>query len=285
MSAPIFDLSLLSNDFTTCFNAVFIDQESYIKLLNICDGYFGLDLIKKNRKLPCQLNSYMLLSREQKDLAKGIGKNVSLNVDKVLYNPEYGILSALVQMKNNFTCNKVPHIILAKSNNISSNAVASRIINDSTNGSETLYVPIKIKGKVGVITNSPEETLENINIVDGIPVQSTRNIVTRPEALYTVEQPPPSSNILSFDQFKKQSRELRNREETMKITLASGSSVGLDEATGETYQGEQVMKGPRGGKYILKNGKKKWVPKNLESERSDVVYKVNILRDQIDEPQ
>ena len=280
MSAPIFDLSLLSNDFITCFNAVFIDQESYIKLLNICDGYFGLDMIKKNRKLPCQLNSYMLLSREQKDIAKGVGKNVSLNVDRVLYNSEYGILSALVQMKSNFTCNKVPHIILAKNKNISSNSVASRIINGDTTGYETLYAPIKIKGKVGIITNSSEETLENINIVDGIPVQSTRNIVTRPEALYTVEQPPPPSNILSFDQFKKQSKELRNREdETMKITLSSGK----DEATGETYQGEPVMKGPRGGKYILKNGKKKWVPKNLESERSDVVYKVNILRDQIDE--
>ena len=44
MSLPIFDLSLLSNNYTTCFNAVFIDQESYLKLLNVCDGYFGLNM-------------------------------------------------------------------------------------------------------------------------------------------------------------------------------------------------------------------------------------------------
>ena len=41
--------------FTTCL----VDQASYLKLLNICDGYFGLDMTKRRRQLPCQLNSYM----------------------------------------------------------------------------------------------------------------------------------------------------------------------------------------------------------------------------------
>ena len=101
--------------------------------------------------------------------------------------------------------------------------------------------------------------------------------------MYTVEQPPPPNNILSFAQFKKQSQLQRNKEdETMKFTLSKGK----DEATGETYQGEQVMKGPRGGKYIMKDGKKKRIPKNIEEGRSsDVVYKINILRDQIDDSQ
>ena len=280
MTSPIFDLSLLPSNFTTCFNAVFIDQESYLKLLNICDGYFGLDMTKRNRKLPCQLNSYMLLSREQKDLTKGLGKNVSLNVDKVLYR--HGVLSALVQMKNNFTCNTVPHIILAKdSTTITNNAHASYTVNNDITQAEILYKPIKVKGKIGIVTDSSEESLLDVNYVDGIKIQSTSSIVSRPEAMYTVEQPPPPSNILSFAEFKKQSQIQKTKEdETMKFTLSKGA----DEATGETYQGETVMKGPRGGKYIIKDGKKKWVPKNIEGERgSDVVYKINILRDQIDE--
>jgi hypothetical protein len=281
MSLPIFDLSLLSNNFTTCFNAVFIDQESYLKLLNVCDGYFGLNMTKRHRQLPCQLNSYMLLSREQKDLTKGLSKNVTLNVDRVLYR--HGVLSALVQMKNNFTCNTVPHIILAKDPMLSNNAHASYIVNDDISQAEILYTPVKIKGKIGIIIDSSEEILQDVNYVDGLKVQSTNSIVTRPEAMYTVEQPPPPNNILSFAQFKKQSQLQRNKEdETMKFTLSKGK----DEATGETYQGEQVMKGPRGGKYIMKDGKKKRIPKNIEEGRSsDVVYKINILRDQIDDSQ
>ena len=261
-----------------CFNGIFIDQDSYINLLRICDKYFDLDMTSSNRKLPCQRHSYMLLSKNSRDLIKGVGKNASINVKSIFYSSQYNVLACIVQMKNNFTCNKIPHVILAKGSNVKNNALASSIVNELNGTIEDLYTPIKIRGRIGLCINTLEEILDDISIVNGISVQESNNIVTRPEAMFTVEHPPPPSTVRSVKQFKESQLDCED-EDKMKITLSKGETE-----TGETYQGEPVIKGPRGGKYIIKEGKKKWVHKKLDGqEKADVVYKINILKDQIED--
>jgi hypothetical protein len=95
-------------------------------------------------------------------------------------------------------------------------------------------------------------------------VEATNNIVTRPEVVYAVEQPldePPSS--------------VNDKKDVMEITLNKSGPT----ATGGTYLGEPIIKGPRGGCYIIKDGKKKYVPANATggSSKAELVYKINIL--------
>lgn len=266
---PIFEhISLTTDDI---FSGAFLNQKSYIELLRIADDLYNLNMTSKKRKLPCQLNSYMLLSRKPEQVWKGISKNVCLNVVGISYNEKYGILAAIVQLKNNFTCNRIPHIVLAKRQGIN-NVLVSKVLMDSDTQTKPLYASHRVHGKIGIIADSGEEIMNmGTKLVNGITMQSTQDVVTRPEVVYAVQQPPPvkESRFKSMEQLQ---------DEVMEITVEKGS--GGEVATGETYQGEPVMKGPKGGKYIIKDGKKKYVPKSNSGSNSgskDVVYSVNIL--------
>lgn len=297
MNGPFFEhIPDFVDSASDAFSAAFLDQQSYIELLRIADTYFSLNMTLRDRKLPCQKNSYMVISRyppqDKSYLWKGIGRKVSLTVTDIIYNERYGVLAALVQMKNNFTCNNQPHIVLAKSEGVN-NVLVSRVVDGSIpEGHETkvekLYAPHRAHGKIGIIVDSAEETLNpDMQIVNGLAIRKTHNIVSRPEVVYTVEQPPPPSlnKFVSFDQFKKMGQQRRDSgrpekrrrddDDVMQITLEPKDD-GV-RATGETYQGEPVMKGPRGGQYIIKDGRKKYVPGSKGGGKSDVVYNVNIL--------
>lgn len=260
---PVFSQSELGGSGPS-FCAAFIDQPSYIELLRLSDHAFGLNMTSRSRVLPCQQHSYLVLSRSPP--WKGIGRPVSLIVDSILYNAQHGVLLAKVKMKKNFTCNKVPHIIIAKRPGIT-NIVASHAIDDPT--SKIQLCTLRVQGKIGVMNNSKEEWIKPVKVtLDGMHVEATNNIVTRPEAVYTVEQPldEPVAPVASKSDDKK---------DVMEITLnKSGPS-----ATGGTYLGEPIMKGPRGGCYIIKDGKKKYVPTNATggSSKAELVYKINIL--------
>jgi hypothetical protein len=158
---------------------------------------------------------------------------------------------------------------------------------------ERLYSPHRVHGKIGVVFGSGEERIQpepEVNVVDGLEVRTTHKVVTRPEVVFTVEQPPPppasTGKFISFDQFKKMGQNPRNRQsagqgqdpDIMEITLEPTESS-KSTPTGETYQGESVMKGPRGGKFIIKDGKKKYVQGSGggDGESSGVVYNINIL--------
>lgn len=292
---PIFEYQSSAEYNDDAFSAAFLGQQSYIELLRIADSYFNLNMTTKNRKLPCQQNSYMVMVRSPSDpqhLWRGVGKKISLTVDSILYNSQYGVLVALVRMKHNFTCNKHPHIVLAKRQGVN-NVLVSRVVNDMLSEShvEQLYSPHRVHGKIGVIFGSGEELIKpDTKIVDGIEIRTTHNVVTRPEVVYTVEQPlPPStsnSKFVSFDQFRRMSQSQGQSQcsdsgsDIMEITLENTKG---DHLTGELYQGEPVMKGPRGGKFIMKDGKKKYVTSSGGSgskegkSSSDVVYNINIL--------
>ena len=283
---PIFDPLNVRDGGAFC--GAFIDQPSYVKLLKLADHAFGLNMTSKERTLPCQQHSYLVISRSRP--WRGVGRPVSLTVDSILYNAQHGVLLAIVKMKRNFTCNKVPHIVIAKRPGIT-NIIASHAIDDPTSKIQ-LCPPLRVHGKIGVLANSKEEWIQPVKInIDGMHVVATNKVVTRPEVVYTVEQPldipspspssSPSSNPSSQPAPDNQRIKPNIKfkppasDDVMEITLETGSrSV----ATGGTYMGEPIMKGPRGGCYIIKDGKKKYVPANVSShEKAELVYNINIL--------
>jgi hypothetical protein len=86
-------------------------------------------------------------------------------------------------MKNNFTCNNIPHIVIAKNKEVG-NAMISRLVDESTTDPqsqlEILYAPFRIHGKIGIMVGSNDETMQaDTKIVQGIEVQETHKYVTR----------------------------------------------------------------------------------------------------------
>jgi hypothetical protein len=280
------------------FNGVFLTQESYIHLLRIADSLFNLNMCSSTRQLPCLRNSYMIMSRSNNQLLHGIGKKASLTINKMLYNSHFGVLAAMVHLKKNFTCNAVPHIVIARRDAGINNAIISRIMNGEGSDEfpsqvEILYTPIKVHGKVGIMIGVEEVLQSDTKYIDGVKVHTTQHIVTRPEVTYSVENPlppkPPKEKFLSFDQFKAQTRVAAplistsgENLDTMKITIDGPAerTRGKVVHTGEYYRGAPVMKGPRGGKFIIKDEKKLYVTDaDMAGESDEVLYKVNVLKD------
>lgn len=270
MSFLAFEISNNQDFPIDAFSAVFLNQESYRYLLDLVDIYFDLGIRNEDSELPCLIRSYMLISTNHNKLHVGLNKKVSLKVDKLIYIQKYNIVVASVFLKNNFTCRKIPHIIITKRTDMSAQVV-DRILNDEISGDEcdvkTLHAPYTVKGRIGVLCNSEEElSYDNrTEVRDGLTINYTGKRVFRPEVTHSVENTPPppkkESKFITFEQFKNDSSE-------------SGSKdLGF-------YQGCQVKKGPRGGKYIVKDGKKVYIneksDKSIEKS-SGVVYSVNLL--------
>lgn len=299
------------------FTAVFVHRESYMELLKQAEMLFHLQLLCKTPSIPLVKNSYMLISkhRQQPDsTCKNIGLKVNMKVTDLIYN-ELGILVALVYLKKNFTCNHVAHIILAKKPNIS-NSMINLILNGELAESsatishlESIKDTLVVHGRIGVMTGNTEECPPVDRKKDrGLTVEYTGDYVRRPETTITIENPPPSSAItevmkdhsrfVTFDQFREQMK--KGAEEKLRITLDGAAPISTSStAEGETYRGYPVSRGPRGGKYYLKDGKKFYLKDDVPLDSSEpsnqsgpasaptttaapaqsdgVVYKINML--------
>jgi hypothetical protein len=293
---------------SSTFSAVFVHRESYMELIHRSQTLFG-DMSSKLEPLK---NSYMLISKHRQqpgNTLKNMGLKVTIKVTDLIYN-EIGILVALVYLKKNFTCSGVPHIVLAKKPNIS-NSMISLILNGELAESsaaishiETLDEQLVVRGCIGVMTGSVEECPPVERKTErGLTVEYTRESVGRPETTMTVENPPPQSAIgnimnernkfVTFDQFREQMK--RGAEEKLRIPLETGAKCseakhGTEAKNGdepETYKGYPVMKGPRGGKYYMKDGKRFYLkdespPAPATTSATDVdecgvVYKISML--------
>lgn len=279
------------------FSGVFLTQGSYVELLKLADTYFPeLRMSSPDRQIPCLRNSYMLMTRSPHNLFRGINRKASLTIDRLIYNAHFGVLAAGVHMRSNVTDNRVPHVLLAKRDDNVNNATIGRVINGECSEEfpsveEYLFSSVKVHGKIGVMIGPDEIPQAEVKYVDGVKMLQTHEYVDRPEVSITVEAPPPASikrsPMMSFDQFKQHARNnpVPTSEDTMKITLersGPGGSKRLAEPvhTGEYHKGEPVMKGPRGGKFIMKDGKKVYVKdKDIGGNGDDdVVFKINMLK-------
>jgi hypothetical protein len=252
---PVIDISKAG----PAFSAVFLAQQSYVNLLDIINIFYGIDLRNPINKIPCLAQSYMIITKQPDKLKTGIGKTVSLKISHLGYNGTCFV--AFVQLKNNFTDNLQPHIVLSKpqtmtryevSVSLSENLISYKIVN--------LPTPYKIHGKIGIMSGSMDEAVKfqkGVNILDttGSYVFINNVPAGRPETTLSVDNfaPPETDKIQS---------------ETQKQ---------------EYYQGCLIHSGKRGGKYIIKDGKKRYLTEATIAEanknKEEVIYNVNFLEE------
>lgn len=175
------------------FCGMFLSQDSYVDLLDLLDQHFSLNMRTAERALPLLEHCYMLISRVgsrnasgfKQDLWKHIGRRASITVSSLIYNSEYGVAAALVQMQNNFTCNELPHVVIAKSAKFNM-AVIGGILKNTKSYTVTLDNPIKLKGRIGVLLGSKEE-LPMVQLAADGKTLIEYDVQLRPETTHSVE--------------------------------------------------------------------------------------------------
>lgn len=263
------------------FTGVFISSESYSQLLDIVDIYFGLGMKTDTCQYPLLEHCYMLIRNNTpsstSNIPSALGKKVKMQVSHLIHNEKYGVVAAHVVLKNNFTCNHIPHIVITKRDSLS-NSTVKRIINGELDYkhpsiSKKLHAPYTLHGAIGVMFNSDleKEPLSSTKIITdetGYDEHHTGRVVVRPELTITVDNYPPPKEDQKYVTFEELKNDGKNETEPSK----------------EYYQGCLVQKGARGGKYIVKDGKKKYLTKaeKVESESTSglsgkPIYNVNLL--------
>jgi hypothetical protein len=281
-----------------------------MELLKIVDQYLPLNMLTSERKLPWVKHCYMLITKDYDKLWFNVGKKASLTITQLIYDTNRGILAALVYLKHNFTCNKTPHIILAHRAHGDIDFDSSHIVR--------LEQPFKAHGRIGVlavadnVVTRPETTLsvENPDPDLDISLSSQPQAEHKSQALHEPQaelqseprhksqpqhepqhEPQHRSQAPHIDRSQSQHSQHipSSTDEEMQITITSSKSKSKPKSepkepipTGEVYKGCAVMKGPRGGKFIMKEGKKIYYNGQPEESGKKVtngsaVYKVNML--------
>lgn len=123
---------------------------------------------------------------------------------------------------------------------------------------------------------------------DGSLIQHSQKTVYRPEVTHSVQKMPVGADKIMDEPDENQF--INHQAQTEETNTIEGTSAAEDGGgigsiyTGEIYKGYNVIKGPRGGKYIIKNGKKTYVKDEPAGQKSGalfksgIVYKVNILK-------
>lgn len=129
----------------------------------------------------------------------------------------------------------------------------------------------------GVIEDLKASTFDNCT---NVTVQKTKSVVERPEATEVVEKVPNGVMKINLSDIVAPQPHPQPQQETNAPSTESASTAE------EQYKGMAVFKGPRGGKYVVKNGKKIYLKEGETGGdggkgplfKSGVVYKVNVLR-------
>lgn len=203
------ELTLTGDNFYC--HGLFIHQDSYLELLQLSDLHLKLHMSNANlRELPLQEHTMMIISYSASDAVKHIGLKAKVLVRELLYSPKHGFLCAIVKLKKNYTCHRIPFILLAKDPNLEFNTII-KILNGE--------LPLRDVGQLNHFKF--EEPLYVKGIIANLA--AITHPIDTPDTTHT--------------------------NDAIKITTQQ-----------EFYQECPVLKGPRGGKYILKEGRKIYVP-------------------------
>uniref|UniRef100_A0A6C0J656 Uncharacterized protein n=1 Tax=viral metagenome TaxID=1070528 RepID=A0A6C0J656_9ZZZZ len=270
------------------FSGAIVDSDSYTQLLDLVDMYYGLGMKTNICPYPLQEYTYMLISKDNRYFHKLLGKQVKLRISHLYYNSYYGVLAAKVILKNNFTSNKTPHIVIAKKTELN-NSVIKQIIDGELDYKypcikKKLHAEYTLHGKIGVLCNSD---LENDIVVEEIHEEKNNTVhysgkkVYKPELTVAVECfPPPikDKKYLSIHDLKNNKITPFVMSETE--SNESNESVSDDDniitTSADIFQGCQIEQGPRGGKYIMKDGRKKYIKDgDLSVSKTSSTYSSN----------
>lgn len=226
------------------FSAAFITRKSMSELADVVNIFF-------DHTIPFSNNIYMLITRNHSKLGHLIGQKVALKISKLFYDPEEGYIVAEAFIKNNFTCSKIPHLVVATTGKLSRSEISDHLCSKRGENATILEEMYSVQGRIGVMYNTELEKVKEI--------KNTQQIVLE-------------ENIMIRHTGKKVSKP------ELSITVDSADLPGTVVEKGpEMYDGCIVNKGPRGGKYIIKNGKKKYIKGGEGSSVSESVFTVQMV--------
>lgn len=148
------------------FCAAFVHQDSYLELLRQCDSNFNLHLMsREKRELQLRNPAYMLISISRTTMKQiSVGTKVGMKITELVYSKPLKLIVGKVYLKKNFTCSKVPHIIIAK-DPLMPNQVALGLLDGTFDHlGDTyripFYQPIAVSGKLGLMLGSSQENYD-----------------------------------------------------------------------------------------------------------------------------
>jgi hypothetical protein len=277
-------------------------------------------LIPEKRELYPVNPPYMTILQRKgsKTLYKNIGRKVTMKVTKLAHSRAMGILVAEVYLTKNFTPFRIPHIILGTKTHELNSHLAVNVLDGEYDHLEDMICildpTVSVEGMIGVELESKTKItlenqsqgqqmkkcnhsrrIENDETIHFFDNHLSNNVVNRPEVVDSVERVLPSVLRMQKQQEQEQQESERRKQERELVDKEDNNS---DEDNKEDdpryYRGELIMKGPRGGQYIIKDGKKIYVKsdantstsrsksqktsKSKKTFGSNVIYKVNFLQ-------
>jgi hypothetical protein len=239
------------------FYGFFIHKDDYINLLNFCEQTFKIFLINANNiiyyKLKIILNPpYLTYAKYSKtniapNTLQILGKEVEFNIYKIVYNtePNFQFIVGLVKLKKNWTCNPIPHIVLAKNPAIDNNIILNLLLKNSNYLFDVNYNGPQINAKLGLCSFNSETHLYQEQ-ESPLPLRQEESPLRQQQQQQREDSP--------------QTREQEDtNEDLITINLLPNNP-----------SEKEIFTGRNGGKYRIINGKKYYI-NNKQKQKANYV--------------
>lgn len=262
------------------FYGFFIHKDDYMNLIKYCENMFKIFLLNTNINdhLQIILNPpYLVYSKYSKTIVPNtleiLGKEVEFNIDKIIYNtePNFQFIVGLVKLKKNWTCNKIPHIILAKNPAINNEIILNILIKNSNYLFDIKYEGPHINAKLGLCSFKSEIHLFNPESESTLSTLSTLISPKKHQIYYNDNQ---SSYISqSPNQNNNDSPNQNNNESPSPSPSPQNTEEDLIQIKLQPNNPSEniIFTGRNGGKYRIINGKKYYITNKQKTKQNYVV--------------
>jgi len=246
-------------------NAVFcfiVAENDYINLLKTSEKYFNLNLTNRTYQRSIEIQNFIYLlykfihknvgfnPKEDKNTIDILGKEFVIKINKLIYNPNLQTLFALVNLKNNWTCCEIPHIMISHNNNT--------FIDES---SIIIDIDIVLNLKLCLFNS-------NFELYKAAPQQ----IMQQNEEIHTTQQNKEEIHKSQQTQMKQQKEEIhksqKNKEEQKqqpKVIYKPLKPKSIEDDDEiiilPKINSETIYTGRNGAQYKIVNGKKRYIQK------------------------
>ena len=232
------------------FSGIFLNKTSYQELMNLANQHFDLKLGSSDSLLHPLPLCYMLITRKRKLMKKALGRLACVKVEAITYNRVLGFVVANVRLKKNYTDEKNPIIVIAKSYGLPNAEIQKSLWRKSDAFNlQRVQVPDEIiHGKIGIVFDYNDS------------IDDFKGIARPPSPIL---QDDDSSTSSSEEQIPIAAVSNTREEDKLVMNFEDSSSEEEDDeqqVMKEYFNGKEVLTSPRGSKYvIMPSGKRQYI--------------------------
>lgn len=259
-----FDRQEIKNINDNDFYAFFINKNGYLYIITYIEQQYNIALSNDSKFLNLELMKIPPYLIYNKYIKPGInikydnstinilGKEFQLTINKIIIstnlNSEFVI--GLVLLKKNWTCYEIPFIVFAKNPNLQNYHILNILKN--YNNYYIYDCHIKVESKLGLYSHVSNDCASNDNEnLKESPLIAPKTPEERPTYF---ESPPKTPEEIPI--IKKQPKKPKELPEEIEIKT-------------------NILKGPKGGNYIIVNNKKKYLGKKTKAKNLYVAKVTN----------